>query len=64
MHLCIQRKTMISPALSQLYLTAYLDRGVGENEKSKGMPHQSIGSPNRTRQSRVVCQSMDQKTNY
>lgn len=64
MHLCIQRKTMISPALSQLYLAAYLDRSAGENEKSKGMPCQSSSSPNRTRQSRVICQSMDQKTNY
>lgn len=64
MHLCIQRKTMIFPALPQLYLTAYLDHGAGENEKSKGMPRQSPGSPNRTRHSRVICQSVDQKTNY
>jgi len=64
MHLCIQRKTMISPALSQLYLTAYLDRDAGENEKSKGMPCQSIGSPNRARQFQVTRQNVDQETNY
>lgn len=55
MHLCIQRKTIIPTALSQLYLTAYLDCGAGENEKSKGMPHQHIGSPNRTGQTGVIC---------
>lgn len=35
MHLCIQRKTMITPALSQLYVTADLDCGAGGNEKKQ-----------------------------